>query len=95
MLGDATARRDKLNLEKQAANARYRAARFKAKLRGSEAKTARKALRAADFYVSRVEWVVGKSRHKDVLSHIGQGHPSHARDDPVAVHSDSGELSCL
>jgi hypothetical protein len=86
MLGDARSRRDNLTREKETANARYRAARFKAKLRGLEAKNAKKALRAADFYVSRVLWVIGESRHKEVLSHIKYGHPSHAGD-PISVHS--------
>ena len=68
MLGNATSRRDDLNREQELAHARFQAAKNKARLRGIQASNAKKALRAANFYVLRVRLAIGNSKHKEVLS---------------------------
>jgi cyanophycinase-like exopeptidase len=67
MLGNATSRRDHLNREQELAHARHQAAKNKAKLRGLQARNARKALRAANYYVSCVRSAIGNSKHKGLL----------------------------
>jgi hypothetical protein len=64
---------DDLEREQVAANARYRAAKSKAKLRSLEAKNARKASQVAGFYVSRLRWTISKGAYKEVLSIVGPG----------------------
>ena len=62
---------DELEREQVAANARYRAAKSKAKLRSLEAKNARKAFQVAGFYQSRLRWTINKGAYKEVLSIVG------------------------
>ena len=62
-----------LDRVQEAAHARYRAAKSKAKLRGLEAKNARKAFQVAGFYMSRLQWEISKGAYKEVLSIVGPG----------------------
>jgi hypothetical protein len=88
MLGKATSRRDTLNRQQDLARARYQAAKNKARLRSIQATNATKALRAADFYVSRVRMAIINSKHKEVLSHVERRQNMN-----TVVESDFGESS--